>query len=358
MVNPTIREGPCGVYDFTVLLSTGLRSRYDRLVEIAPQTVNRKALANAFGLVWGDTPNQTLNSVLERTHCSTGAIEALIIQYSGYGFNSTGAPSWLPKELALFRNQHPDTRIVTFFHEMYASSPIWTRGFWHSGRQRSVVKELVKVSDHIFTNCLEHQNRLSVIFGVPEVALSTQAVPSNVGEPGLDSLTPANDREPTAIVFGGMGIRDMVLKGNPAALAAVLKKFSIKRVFEIGPGSSQAAGELLDVVEFLGVLEAQEISRRLMKSRYGLISYPVEFLGKSTVFSAFQSHGLVAINMFGNAAYRPDPKLSSEGIAHWSDAIFRSNDDLASIAALAGRSYAKHSSQALVEAFGRVLGLD
>lgn len=356
MVNPTIRSGPCGVYDFACLMADGFRGRYGCAVEIAPQAVKREALRAELHLIWGEGSESVLPERLEDRVREHGRIDTLILQYSGYGFDPSGAPAGLPKDLARFRERYPETRLATYFHELYAVSPIWTRGYWNAPRQRAVVRDLARMSDISFTNCAEHQRRLREEFAVPPERLVLQPVASNVGEPAIDEIPAFAGRDAVAVVFGGQGIRKMVFNDQPGGLSEVLRKFSIRRIVEIGPGESQASAAFAPLVDFLGILDADEVSRRMLAARYGLISYPADFLGKSTVFSAYRAHGLVTINRYreGRRA-RANPAMA--GIVDWVNADAADGVAMDGIAREAVLAYRQHSAAALVDAFAQRLGL-
>ena len=143
----------------------------------------------------------------------------VLLHYVGYGYAKKGCPTWLIKALERWKASHPNSRLVTMFHEPYASGPIWTSAFWLSSLQKQLATRLARLSDRcvtsneIVTSILER-----MVNPTTQADIITLPVFSNVGEP--DHLKPLADRPRRLVVFGSRGIRKRVYEQAYANLSA------------------------------------------------------------------------------------------------------------------------------------------
>src|SRR5688572_26176134 len=56
----------------------------------------------------------------------------VLLHYEGYGYANRGCPVWLVKALEQWRMANNRRKLVTMFHELYATGPPWTSSFWLS----------------------------------------------------------------------------------------------------------------------------------------------------------------------------------------------------------------------------------
>ncbi len=237
---------------------------------------------SARGLVWA----------IERRR---GTPRAVILHYVGYGFAGRGCPHWVAAGLEAWR-RHPGAegkRLVTMFHEVYASGPLWRSSFWLSPIQRRIAARLASCSDSVATS-LGLYARLLRRFGTgsePHVL----PVFSTVGEPGR--VEPLDNREPTLVVFGGAGNRGRVYQDHGASLAAVCRDLKLQQIADLGPPIRDLPQSLggTPVVPY-GVLTSDDVSQLLRRARVGFVGYPPAFLAKSTVHAAYCAHGLLPLS--------------------------------------------------------------
>ena len=84
------------------------------------------ALGDALGHLNSGLFEQQSGSSQEKT-------SSVVLHYSGYSYSPDGAPVWLLAALRnFFLGARHDIRLVTIFHELYATSPPWRRAFWYS----------------------------------------------------------------------------------------------------------------------------------------------------------------------------------------------------------------------------------
>lgn len=245
----------------------------------------------------GDLPLAQRLRTLQGRH---GAAVAVLLHFSGYGYHPRGLCHWLLAQLQAARNLlGPQLRVVSLFHELFASGPPWRSAFWLAGRQAEVARRLALASQAVVTNT-DHHARWLRAQGDAGQLLHTQPVFSNIGEP--EDLPAAQKRRNELVVFGSASTRQRALARLPRH-RATLRRLGIERVLEVGPaGPTPMQSTGLDF-QHLGRLHEAELSALLLGVRFGLIDYPSVHLGKSGVFAGYAAHGCVVLN---TADHGPD----------------------------------------------------
>lgn len=218
-----------------------------------------------------------------------GPDDTVFLQMSGYGFDSRGAPLWLLRELQARRQDVKQLGI--FFHELYAFGPPWSSSFWLSPVQRHIARRLAKLADFWMTSREGSAKWLRAY--APNKPQSVFPVFSTVGE--IDS--PEGSRTLKTVIFGSPDLR----RTTYLAAGDQLYSWAIRAGMEIHDiGSPMLDTHLTKRLCAHGViqhghLEDRQISNLMTDSAFGLISYPVEFVAKSSVFAAYCAHGVCPI---------------------------------------------------------------
>ncbi len=218
---------------------------------------------------------------------------SLVLHFSGYGFHPRGLCWWLVRELEQCRRELGNQlRVVTMFHELFASGPPWRSAFWIGGMQASIARRVASGSDFILTNTDGHGRwlRAQVAASVP---ISVYPVFSTIGEPA--SMQPSGQRALSMVVFGSQSTRARALDRLPRH-AQALSQAGVGEIVEVGSGSAYPWIDPRLTHRFAGRLEVSDLALLLDRSTFGLIDYPPQYLGKSTVFAAYAVHGCVTLN--------------------------------------------------------------
>lgn len=280
---------------------------------------------------------------------------SVLIHFSGYGYERRGLCFWLLREIEQAKARLGDRlRVVTMFHELFASGPPWGSAFWLSPLQARIARKLACLSDAIWTNTESHGRWLRQQVG-PSTPLTVQPVFSTVGEP--EQRAPASDREPSLVVFGSPSTRRRALDALPPCVES-LKQQGITEIIEVGSGEASPWTATGLKPRFLGRLEKHDLRALLERSAYGLIEYPPNCLGKSTVFAAYAAHGCVAINV-------ADAGHDSDGVQGGLHFVSLTQDTriptgpqfLEAMATAACNWYAPHSLSRQAEAFAASCGI-
>ena len=296
---PQLPPAISGVGDYAVLvgsamedLSTASCSRYIACGHVRTEHAPARTSRDATGAC---EPSRLWQEVRETAgelgHGSERT--ALIVHYSGYGYDRNGAPGWLAEALERLPRDLQDVRVVTMFHELYATSWPWRRAFWHSLRQRIVAARIARASDAIVTNREASARWLERACGLATGSVASLPITSNVGEPG--EIVPWMSRARVAVMFGSARFKRPFLVGRGARNAVRLcRHLEIETLVSIGAPTEfdekTFKSNGIEVVQ-TGIISAAEISSHYRAARFALVDYFAGYYSKSGVLAAAASHG-------------------------------------------------------------------
>ncbi len=242
------------------------------------------ALAEALAKLGIETrflvPERTVQGLLR----GIGDAERVLLHYAGYGYQRRGCPAWLAAGLERWKG-----RLVTVFHEVWASGPPWRSSFWLLPLQRRIAASLARRSTALATT-------LPVYAGLLRPWASNVAVMpvfSTVGEPA--SVPGLGERARRIVVFGGAGVRGRTWGPFLPDLARTIRELSAEEIVDVGPPMDIPRTVEGVPVRGLGVLPPSEVSGLLLESAAGFLAYPPDFLPKSTIFAAYCAHGVLPV---------------------------------------------------------------
>lgn len=275
----------CGIGDYTTLLLEELSSRYGLEGGVLVASLKWSA-QNAPSLPvsrpWtGNLPADT---------------QVILLQYSGYGYAKRGAPVALVMQMRRMRRLHPEVRLVTMFHELFACGPLTSSSFWLSPLQRWVAASLARLSDSVITNRTGSAQWLEKRVPRHTGQIRVSPVFSNLGE--VAEAPPPSQREAHLVFFGYQAeLWDAGFNG----LRSVIEKLKPSRVTILGR-SAEIPAEVFGSIPVIrtGYLCAEEVSTILRTACWGLIAYNPAFLGKSGILAAFLAHGVVPLLVEGH----------------------------------------------------------
>ncbi|MGQ0526321.1 MAG: hypothetical protein ACT4P8_22000, partial [Betaproteobacteria bacterium] len=216
----------------------------------------------------------------------------VLLQLSAYGFDGNGSPRWLARGLAQWVAQDCTRhRLITMFHELYASGPPWTRAFWLSGLQKRTARAIFESSRAALTGVPRIAWHLQKWNEIGERSVTCLPVPSAVGEP--ESVVAITQRRRRICVFGRSPGSSPLPNQMNGLLRAIVDQWQIEEVAVVG--ESPVTEPLADVgcqVRAYAAQSPEEIGKILMQSVLGLSWYPPMALGKSSVFAAYCAYGV------------------------------------------------------------------
>ena len=218
----------------------------------------------------------------------------LVLHYVNYGFSRRGCPFWLIDGLEQWKQRKRGVRLITVFHELYASGPPWRSSFWLSPIQRHLVGRLARLSDYAVTSSELYRRALAGWAPEKRKKICVRPVFSTIGEPA--EREPWSRRQACMAVLGRAGIEGRVYERHRQAVVAAARALDVGEIVDIGLRSLPVPADLDGInIRATGHLPRKEVSRLLSRCRAGFLDYPSDVLGKSTVFAAYCAHGVVPV---------------------------------------------------------------
>ncbi|BAY60605.1 hypothetical protein NIES22_06640 [Calothrix brevissima NIES-22] len=224
---------------------------------------------------------------------SSDRSSSILLHYVGYGYAQRGCPVWLVDGLQRWKNLFPKRSLVTMFHEIAASGPIWTSSFWLSSLQKSLAARLAQMSERCITSKQSYGELLYQLNRTQQTEITCLPVFSNIGE--AEYLPNLAERSQRLVVFGSRNARLQVYNQCLKALKETCQSLNIQEILDIGVPTGLELSEIysIPIIE-KGVDKAEEISKNLADSIAGFLNFPPPaYLAKSTIFAAYCAHRLI-----------------------------------------------------------------
>jgi hypothetical protein len=290
---PQYGKGPNGVADYASTLaralhSYGLESVFLSGMPYSP-TLERRDEWRTVSLP--RRKSRSLANAIQSIVAETKAV-AVLLHFSGYGYQKRGVPLWLLQGLQHWRNGGGCIPLFTVFHELFATGRPWQSSYWLSPFQELIVRSILRLSSDAIATTARYRDWLSPRTSGARV--TCMPVFSNVGE--LGCARQSCDRAAIAITFGLAGVENRLFGVYRTQIEHVVSIMGIEKIIDIGPRLSATPTSLAGVpVIAKGALSPFEVSELLQHARYGFVAYPFDFLAKSGVFAAYAAHGIVPI---------------------------------------------------------------
>ncbi len=228
-------------------------------------------------------------------------VSCLIVQYSGYGFNSRGAPLALLRAIRAWRSQHRSAKLILMAHELWHTPPWWKPNAVMQFFHRRELCALAQCADQVFTSTEGYAFWLTPF--VDQCKLKCLPIGSNI--------TPIVPPETSCripglwVLFGKQGSRLNSLRAFAPTLSILHKRGLLQRLVVIGSNDSfdldQQEARLLQQFlpsqsyEQTGTMPDEQISQTLLQSEYGVLGQSCESFTKSTILMAYASHGVIPV---------------------------------------------------------------
>ena len=293
---------------------------------------------------------------VRRMSASAGALfEALentgdgdvVLHYVGYGFQPKGVPRWLADGLTRWRcgsggagrerTQSAPRRLITMFHEMYATSSPLRSPFWVKPWARQVIRQLVRASDLWVTNCDRYFDRLVAEFAANPMLGTRIPIGSNIPRAAQLPRGPreaaewCEARKPATklnvVLFGLPNTRLWALEGHHRLLRAMVEADLVSSLLVLGkrsdsPDQTQRLAGFQRRVggcwRSLYDLPPERVARELAQCDVGFVANDAGILTKSGVFAALAGNGVACV-----AAAKDDSPLRPP----FRDCVLLNSDD-------------------------------
>ena len=292
---PYLPPAVSGVGDYGLLLAKELQRSHNIHTRFVVCDSEYEPSPETNGFTVSKVPAHSAGALTKILQEAEDEGATVLLQYVGYGYQRRGAPLWLVNGLEAWRGASRRPWLVTMFHELFASGPPWRSSFWNSPLQRWIVARLARTSDCCVTNIRRYARRLETWRPSGSRGVEVLPVFSNVEE----SENWTSNRRNEMVIFGSRVWREAAYTNSIEDLIKVCRLLDIKKIHDIGPPLS-ADFEPPIAIERHGVLPPPAVKEIMQNALVGFFTYPTPFLGKSTIFAAYASHGVVPITVDAN----------------------------------------------------------
>ena len=232
---------------------------------------------------------------------SGAEFDHVILHYVNYGYQARGIPFGLVPIMTNLR-QTCRGRVLTIFHELYASGAPWKSAFWLQPVQKRIARTLAQLSEVCVVSSeamLRDLRRLT-----SNAKGMVHPVLSNFGEP---DLSPGQflQRDPHHwTICGGTALIERSLKSFRKIMNRIPEGMAPRQLSVFGGNDNSAIRSLLECgiqTDYRPRIDPADASSILSASSFLWLDYfdrpdvPMEFVLKSTAFAAACAHGVVPI---------------------------------------------------------------
>jgi hypothetical protein len=283
-----------GVGDYALNLAERLSSEYEMETIFAAAETNSSSRVGNFAVI---TP---LDATVERA-CAD--CRSIVLHYVNYGYHKRGLPVRLPLFLRRLR-AISQGRLITIFHELYASSAPWRSAFWLQRWQKSIARKVVRVSDACVVSSEVMRDMLLQV--APGTTISVHPVVSTLGEPAI-SPDQFVRRDPHRwAIFGGTHLIKRSLNSFRRSMDDIPDSLAPRELFILGGRDDDEMRREIDQIRNMDcyyhpAVEADFASQLLSSCSFGWIDYfhhpdvPAAVILKSGSFASYCAHGVVPV---------------------------------------------------------------
>ena len=253
-------------------------------------------LEKSHGLATTFIPGRALQELPQPPEAS-----AIILHYVNYGYDPRGLPLWLPTVL---RRLHGSARLLTVFHELYASGSWRQSAFWLQPLQKRIARSIAGMSDISIVSSEVLREQLASLTTASRVIV--HPVFSNFGEP---ELAPARmvERDPHRwVICGGTELIERSVRSFLQAAKGIAAPFAPRELFVVGGTDNASIRQQLKAqsgieAHYHPEIDAAEASRILSACAFGWVDYfvrpgvPTSAVLKSGAFAACCAHGVIPV---------------------------------------------------------------
>jgi hypothetical protein len=284
---PRVPPAVCGIGDYGWLLARELRDVHDiHSSFLSAGTHWTKPEENTEFPVFR-LPAFTAEALADFIATRTGEFQAIILHMSPYGYHKRGVPLWLAHGWRRLSQLPRCPRLLTMFHELYASGPVTSSAFWLQPLQKQVLRQIARASDGLRTNREAYADWLRQVPGLKSSEVPAFPVFSNLGESSPDSGSP--ERWNAMTVFAST-----IRSGQESLLADFCRGFGIERLGWIGAQPPPALHSTMHV-RHVSHLPSQDAASWFGEHGFAFTGYSPEFLAKSGIFAAYAAHRMAVV---------------------------------------------------------------
>ena len=352
---PRVPGGLDGVGDYALTLAAKFRDKFQCATAFATPDASSSTTVRGFEV---RSLARVCNHVQEFDH--------ILLHYVNYGYQKRGIPFGLLSILRRVRRQHRG-KLVTIFHELYASGPPWRSEFWLQPLQIYLAKSIARLSDECIVSSEDFLRELQRL--VPNAPAHLHPVPSGLEEPALSAGQIA-DRDPHRwVIVGGTVLVERSLRSFCENLRRIPDSIAPRTLIVVGGHNNPRTRSLLTdlVVEssYHPEITAADASQILQTCSFAWLDYfhrpdvAFSMILKSSAYAAACAHGIIPVFPHrGSPISINDEPLPGPFFVEPNACETPDGQDRAKVAMQIYDWYSRHaSSNQLVQGIGDLLGL-
>jgi hypothetical protein len=225
---------------------------------------------------------------------AVGASAPILLHLSSYGYQNRGVPFWLVAALDRWRRDNANVPLVTIFHELFATGPIWRSSFWLGPLQAHIVRRIRRISTGGIATTEPYARRLETWPTERSGAIVALPVFSTIGE--IEVVVPASVRRRTLAVFARPHAARRLYRERRAEIARFVTDHAFHEILDIGERPEPLPDRIgTAAVRSVGALPADQVRALLGEALFGWLDYDADRLAKSTVFAAYCASGVIPV---------------------------------------------------------------
>lgn len=289
---PRVPGGLDGVGDYALTIARKLRDEFGCDTIFATFRASAPEKTNGFEV----HPLDNLSSE------PVGKCDRVLLHYVNYGFQKRGVPFRLLSILRSLRNQH-HVRLVTIFHELYASGPPWTSAFWLRPIQIDLARQVGGLSDACIVSSDNFRRELRRM--IPHAEIALHPIPSGLGEPPLSPDQIARRDPHRWAIFGGTGLAERSLCSFRKIMLRIPDSIAPRSLFVLGgeenPVTRSLLADLAIETEYRPRIAAPDASEILETCSFAFLDYfhrpdvETAVILKSSAFASACAHAVITV---------------------------------------------------------------
>lgn len=288
---PRVPGGLDGVGDYALNLAAKLRDKFGCITVFAAPNPSSATSIRGFEVL-----------PLDRVQDQAAKFDHVLLHYVNYGYQKRGVPFGLLSILR--RMRRPDRRkLVTIFHELYASGPVLSSSFWLQPLQIHLTSSIGRLSDECIVSSESFLAELRRL--VPRAGIHVHPTPSGLEEPSLSREQIASRDVHRWAIVGGTGLAERSLRSFADAIREIPDSIGPRTLLVLGGDDNSVVRALLADLPFQSEyhprIAAPEASQLLRTCSFAWFNYfhrvdvETSVVLKSSAFAAACAHAVIPV---------------------------------------------------------------